>query len=186
MNYLSCMKASSICFLFLLFLASCGTSENKPTSPAPDSVPKNNVPQTPAAAGPDTVTFGVYCGECAQHCATMFRYDWKQGTLYADFTDSFFKDSNKNVTCNTAITDAHKKDVAKRIAQSIPDTLLHKAKTGARFGCPDCADGCGIYLEIKDNNGTRKFYIDRMTDQLSGEIKKYAELILPLIDELKK
>lgn len=41
----------------------------------------------------DYLIYGVYCGECYGHCATMFKLDKKQ--LLVDTTDTFFKNSKK-------------------------------------------------------------------------------------------
>jgi hypothetical protein len=182
LRYLSLMK-KLIFVCALALLASCNNPGNKTTDQKQDT---GKITPVMTAKLPEAATFGIYCGECSQHCATMFRFDQTgvQPKLYVDYTDSYF--DNGGVHCDSLLSDPKKIQLAERVVKNIPDTLLQLNKATARFGCPDCTDACGIYLELKDGNNVRKFYIDRITNQLSGDVKKYAERIIPLIEELKK
>ena len=84
-------------------------------------------------------------------------------------------------------TDIHNEKkiiLAKQILDSIPDFILSTQKATERFGCPDCTDGCGIYLETKRDTAIRQFYIDYQTDQLSGQVKIFAEYLKRIISKL--
>lgn len=134
------------------------------------------------------MTVGVFCGECSNHCATMFRYQLggNANTLWVDYTDSYFEKGEDNMSFDTQITDIKKYTLVNDILKHIPDSLLLSEKTSERFGCPDCSDGCGIYLEIVQNNKSKKFAIDYQTSELSGYIKEFAEYLKITIGKLKE
>ncbi|MBK9248973.1 MAG: hypothetical protein IPM69_12875 [Ignavibacteria bacterium] len=134
----------------------------------------------------DQIIFGVYCGECGNHCATMYRYSMggNQNSFSADFTDSYFNKSE--IIFNTYFNDKYHFDIGHDIASHIPVELLTLSKSSERFGCPDCTDGCGIYFEITKANTKQKFYIDFQTSQLTGEIKNFADYLKTKIAQLGK
>jgi len=134
----------------------------------------------------DYIIFGKYCGQCMGGCATMYKLDILTNTLYVDRTDSFweYKFGNKQaLKFSGKDTDSLKNILAKRLNNNLPSFVL-SGKPSERIGCPDCTDGCGIYIEIKRNNIVKKRYIDYQTSQLSGEIKKNVEYIKSIIDKM--
>lgn len=135
----------------------------------------------------DQIIFGVYCGECVNHCATMYRYsmDGNQKTFSIDLTDSYFKNTSE-ITFNSYLNDQFYFDIGHEIVSNIPDTLLTSNKPSEQFGCPDCSDGCGIYFEITKDSKKQKFYIDNQTSELTGDIKNFAEFIKTKIHQLEK
>lgn len=180
----------------VLFLFSCGQPEEVYTEPEVqrDTTPKpteQQITQTDKDRIPIYhVTFGIYCGECSGHCATMYKYNRCGGninTLWADYTDSFWNGKGDSLVCETNLAeDKASWKAAEFITQHIPERLLKSKKKSVRFGCPDCTDGCGIYLEIWTGlGGRKKFYIDYQTSQLDGEIKEFAELLKSEISKMK-
>lgn len=135
----------------------------------------------------DQIVFGVYCGECSNHCATMYRYflGGNQNSFSVDYTDSYFKNKSE-IIFDTYLNDQFHFDIGKEIVLNIPDTLLTIKKTSEQFGCPDCTDGCGIYFEILKDNQKQKFYIDNQTSELTGNIKVFAEFLKTKISQLGK
>ena len=132
------------------------------------------------------ILFGVYCGKCSGHCATMYKYNMRgdSNTLHADTTDSFLK-NNEDVICQMQVHDSKQIELAKNVVEKIPNELLITREETKRFGCPNCADQCGIYFELKQKTAVKKFYIDVDTSQLSGDIKSFAEFLKKTIDKLK-
>ena len=122
------------------------------------------------------VLFGVFCGECSGHCATMYRYNTigHSFTLWVDTTDSYFTNKD-SVHCKTPVTNAQKMALADSIVQQIPDDFLTTIKSKETFGCPDCTDGCGIYLELGEAGGRKQFYIDYQTEKLPQQVRTFAE-----------
>ncbi len=183
------MKLKQILLLFfgLTCLTSC---ENKSANPST----KTEIVDTENKGHEDTkpdinidqIIFGVYCGECGNHCATMYRYflGGNQNSFSVDFTDSYFKKTE--ITFDTYFNDKFHFDIGNEIISNIPDKLLSNDKTAERFGCPDCTDGCGIYFEIMKDSKKQKFYIDYQTSELTGDIKIFAEFLKTKIAQLKK
>jgi len=135
----------------------------------------------------DHVTFGIYCGECSRHCATMYQYNMmgNANTLLMDTADSYFK-NNRNVICKTSLTDRIKFILAAGIVAKIPSAFLTTRDSVEVFGCPDCTDGCGIYFELSNSHQVKKFYIDTDIDKLAEPVKAFAVFLKTQIDSLNK
>ncbi|MBK9487878.1 MAG: hypothetical protein IPO07_03120 [Haliscomenobacter sp.] len=54
------------------------------------------------------------------------------------------------------------------------------------FGCPDCADQGGFYLEIKQGKSTRSWRIDTNDDQIPAYLSAYTAKVGKVVDELEK
>lgn len=133
----------------------------------------------------DNIIFGRYCGECGGECATMYKYDYLRNKLLVDHSDSYFKNRD-NITFANNILNKNKIDLVVKIIDSIPAILYSNSNLRDRYGCPDCADGCGIYFEFKLGKIIRKYDIDYQTSQLNGEIKIFAEFLKRMIKEVEK
>lgn len=136
---------------------------------------------------PSYITFGVFCGECSGHCATMYRYNMmgNSNTLFVDSTDSYFKNYGK-VVCKTQINDITRFQIVNKLVQQIPKVFLKTNKTEQTFGCPDCTDGCGIYFELGQDTTTKKFYIDYHTSELDKDVKDFGEFVKETLVQLNK
>jgi hypothetical protein len=134
-----------------------------------------------------SISFGVYCGECRKDCATMYRLTLsnKKPTLEVDTKDSFFKKKGE-LTFDKLITDKESIELASKIQNEIPDSFLTTTKESQEFGCPDCTDGCGVYFELRRNTGTNKFYLDTDTEKLNGEVKTFYTVLIQAIKGLEK
>ena len=174
----------------MILIQSCRHSNNNVNKTTqPEKLPgKTAVNSNEEAYGNiNQIVFGRYCGECGNHCATMYRYSMEgnRNSFSADFTDDYFK-RKKEITFNTYLNDKFHLDIGNEIVSNIPDTILKSDKSSERFGCPDCADGCGIYFELTKDNKKHQFYIDYQTSQLTGKIKPFAEFLREKIDQLNK
>ena len=176
------MPRLNIILFFLIFLSCNQSTDPKSGLNKQDSISvvKNNTKIR-------RIIFGIYHGECGNHCATMFEYNMmgNVNTLLADYTDSYFKNHGE-INFETIINDNRKSLLASSIVEHIPNLLLTTTKDDEVFGCPDCTDGGGIYFEIVTENGIKKFNIDAITSKLSGDVKRFAEFLIPAIEELKK
>lgn len=156
--------------------------------PAQQVVTKNFTPQKTVAATlpvPTQITFGRFCGECYSHCATMYRYTTEgQKAMAADYTDSYFGNRKPTVFA-TPLERTGYLEIGNDIIAHIPRELLDAKKATETFGCPDCTDGCGLYLEMVLNGKTSQFYIDYQTYDLKGEIKSFAEYLKGKIEEIE-
>ncbi len=172
---------TTIC-LFSLF--SCGQNP---------IVLKHNTPTNidTLTAHVEYIIFGIYCGECEGHCATMYQFNSREGsnadTFNEDTTDSYFK-NNENVLCQTPIEDWKKIALAQNLYNQIPKLLLITNIPKLVLGCPDCTDGCGIYFEFEqkadlNNETVKKIYIDTDTTKLPAYIKPFTALIKQTIQQ---
>ena len=126
----------------------------------------------------DYIIYGRFCGECGGECATMYKFDILNNKLSADHTDGFWEyERGKPITFTTEIHDEKKLLLARQILDSIPVIILSTKKSKEKYGCPDCSDGCGIFLETKRDTIIKKFYIDYQTTELTGEIKIFADYL---------
>jgi hypothetical protein len=127
------------------------------------------------------IIFGRYCGECDENCAPMFRLilDKVTPTLSADFEDTFFSLQN-NREFKTDLKQEKNLNIAIEIVDKIPDTLYNWKADKNTFGCPDCTDGCGYYLEMKKNNGNIKiFNLDDLpkSDEIPSDVLEFTHLL---------
>lgn len=178
-HYLFHMKATSFLILACLF-AIVACSDTKPTNHS-QPAKKEIIEQ---AYEFEHIIFGRFCGFCNGECAVMYKIDFKTKRLFADHTESYWKHHNGNdLQFATEIDNKSKIEAAMKIPASVPLSIL-EAKSKSRFGCPDCADGCGIYFEFKKDGETKSFYIDYQTDQLEGEIKDFADYLRSVIETM--
>ncbi len=126
----------------------------------------------------DYLIYGVYCGECTEHCSTMFRLDKKQ--LFIDTTDTFFKNIGKSerVFFKADTLNNEQFQEAKVLKTALPRILLQSKDRD--FGNPDNHDQCGIYIQFKIDKQLKTFYIDTDLEKIPKELRDYAELVMKL------
>lgn len=170
----------------LITVIACAPTVKQPadsvvTDPANEAVAAGRDGQGQA----DRIIFGRYCGKCRSHCATMYQLNMTgtSNTLFMDTTDSF-RDNFGTPTCNTPVKDSKKLALANSIVSKIPSELFTTDNTNERFGCPDCADGCGFYVEITQGKKLKQFYIDTQLSQLSGKMKDFSAALADVVDRL--
>lgn len=144
---------------------------------------QSGILQPSGKAKVDQLIFGRFCGMCPKGCAIMYQLDAVRNEMRVDTSERYFKSEGKELSFSTKPLSEKSFLTAREIMDQLPDSLL-MAPDNERFGCPDCADGCGIYLRLTSGTVTKSFYIDYQTDQLSGYIKPYAELIRKKFEEV--
>jgi hypothetical protein len=171
----------------LSLLACTQTAHKKNITEQPkDTISKENAISIQEDAKPDYILFGIFCGECHGECATMYKFDIQQNKLFADHTDSYWKyESGIPMQFSSQIINDEKIVLAKNILRNIPESMITTNDPEQRFGCPDCTDGCGIFMETQKGNSIKKFYIDNQTQNLSGEIKTFADFLQTTIRKIE-
>ena len=135
----------------------------------------------------DNIIFGIFCGHCSGHCATLYAYSSEDSmTLYVDSTDSYFRRHDAPIVCQTPVHDADKIQWVKNLIDDIPDEMLYGTERSRTFGCPDCSDACGIYMEFMHHQNRYRFYIDTQPAQLSNKMKVFALEIKQVVGQLKE
>jgi hypothetical protein len=127
----------------------------------------------------DYVIFGVYCGECVGHCATMFKLEGDK--MMVDTSNSYFWNNmlKRKDTISFSKYEASKEmyQYAKALIDSIPTILLDTNTHSCTFGEPDARDQCGIYLEFKYKGKQKQFYIDTDSEYIPVWLLKYKASI---------
>jgi len=190
------MKNNILSYIYamvVLFIISCGQTskkEDNSTSFDRDTIKAEKFivesPSIPTHKYIDYIVFGRYCGECGGECATMYKLDILNNKLFVDHSDSYWKHMS-NATAMKFIKEIHNKSkliLATQFLDSIPDFIYNSKKQKERFGCPDCTDGCGIFLEIKQDKAVKIFQIDYQTSSLTGEVKRFADNLKTIINEM--
>lgn len=141
----------------------------------------------------DEIIFGRFCGECGGNCAPMFRLNTEgnANTLWADYDNNYFKGTD-SLKFETDLNKSEKLNIAYDVMWKLPRVLREMKTDFKRFGCPDCTDGCGIYLEIRsfsENNIRKRFALDlypQDKDSIPEEVSAYAQYISLKVNELEK
>ena len=75
------------------------------------------------------------------------------------------------------------KPIPQKLLATFPSDLLNSEKE--IYGCPDCADQGGVYLETGKGNETRKWRIDAADLEQSAQILAYKERLYAIMDSLR-
>jgi hypothetical protein len=130
---------------------------------------------------PDTYeyfTFGEYYCECTGTCGVV--YQIKDDAVFPSI-DSTCTPSQHEFGTSPLISSKY--EIANALIDEFPEELLNSDEN--TYGCPDCADQGGYYIELKSSKITRSWRIDRDIDELPGFLKTYAQTIESTIDEME-
>jgi hypothetical protein len=155
--------------LFLVFTISCHSTSN-------------SIVQTQSNPPTDYLVFGVYCGECYGHCATMYKVD--DTKLLIDSTDSFFKMKEDSVIFPIGGTSGPRFITAHDLMSKIPPQLM--LTDTIEFGEPDALDQCGIYVEFQINGKKKQKYIDTDTSRIPSYVTAFSKDIYKTISGIRK
>lgn len=188
------MKQYTILFIvFIGLLISC--KENSRYNKYAESSTKGLVLPESKSGNKDStyvqeIIFGRFCGECSGNCAPMFRLNTSGNatTLWADYDNTYFK-RNGNLEFKTDLNRQELIGKAYQVVRKLPKVLLNSMLVEKTFGCPDCADGCGIYIEFTTEPGEKpkKFKLDwGPSDRIPKVITDYAGFVDSTINEIMK
>ena len=108
---------------------------------------------------PKTFIYGWFAGECVGNCGTMYQVTEKH--ILRD-TVSYWQSDNQNKTFNIEAQQVLENDHEGSFSYlqlNIPLIMLFDPRE--QFGCPDCHDQGGYYLQFKILGITRHFKIDK-------------------------
>ncbi len=122
--------------------------------------------------------FGVgYC-ECSGHCATVYKI--ASDSLYSGMGSSCVE--SYYIYPGPALSQ-DKYDIAIQLVNSFPKELIEN--TEDRYGCPDCADQGGYYLERKSSGNLRTWMIDTNENALPGFLREYQAMLRQVMLDLQ-
>ena len=130
------MKKYSLLFLISFILLGCSSEDNT------------------ALNNEDYLIFGHFYGFCiGENCIEIFKLT--NNTLYEDSNDNYGISP-----LNFEPLDNSKFKLAEDLMLYFPEKLL--TENEAIIGCPDCADGGGLYIEYSKNGIIKHWKIDQM------------------------
>lgn len=130
---------------------------------------------SPVINSEDFLIFGHFYGHClGEQCIEIFKLQDQK--LYEDQNDQYV--SNEGFyQADFQVLDQDKYDIAKDLWSLVPEAIYEEDQL--RFGCPDCADQGGIYLELQ--KGT--FHEYWILDQNQDLVPEYLHQIMDAINQ---
>ena len=171
--------------ILLLILSGCQSKSVKVSNPPADTIPERAYSDSLLQGAFEIryLIFGKFCGMCPKNCATMYTYNMmgNVNTLFVDESDGFFKGK---IVSGAPLNKIEFHQLAGGVFQKLPRLLIQSKETETTFGCPDCADQCGLYVEIGGPDTRKKFRIDTNIEALEGDLKDFAGLLMNTIEKM--
>jgi hypothetical protein len=110
--------------------------------------------------------FGHFYGECfGEYCIEIFKIE--DGVLYEDKKDTYPSGSTAYIGDFVKL-DQQLYEKVSDIVKAIPEELLNT--DSGSIGCPDCADGGGIYIEVRQDGESQYWMIDQELSKIPGHL----------------
>ena len=120
----------------------------------------------------DYLIFGHYYGECGgEGCIETFKLT--SNTLYEDTLDNY----SGSGPFNFVMLDANTFDQVKDLMNYFPSRL--RTENNDIFGCPDCADGGGLFVAYANDGELMSWRID----QSKQNVPSYLHVFMDKINE---
>ncbi len=121
----------------------------------------------------DYLLFGHFYGECiGDACIETFKLE--KTALYLDTLDNY-PSGNEPFTGSFIQLTNHQYLQVKDLPEKLPSDLFEIP--AGRIGCPDCADGGGIYIEIKKGEEIDFWLIDQMLQNIPEPLHEFINLV---------
>ena len=128
----------------------------------------------------DHFAFGTYYGHCLGNCAHAYKLN--EDGLFPDQVERGYLEPG--IAYATQSLSAENIALAQKLLEDFPAELMKEE--AEVFGCPDCADQGGFYLEIKQGESTRSWRIDTNDDQIPAYLSAYTAKVRKAVEELEK
>ena len=153
---------SALCLSLLVFLSSCD----------------KNVPDDETY-----LIFGIFCGECAgTECVNIFHLS--SVGIWEDQNDFYPGAGFSGQKFDFVELPQEKFELVRDFSDEFPRALLDETEN--QFGCPDCGDQCGYYVEWKDDGEIRSWTIDTDKDKIPSYLHDFVDQISVNITLLKE
>ena len=117
----------------------------------------------------DYLIFGHFYGECiGEGCVETFKLTDEK--LFEDTYDNYSGEDFNFIELGK-----DKFEEVKNLAQLFPDQLLNEEES--TFGCPDCADGGGLFIQYSDNGKIRSWRIDQVKENVPGYLHDFMDAV---------
>lgn len=149
------------------------------------SCEKNKEEVAALQSGSDYLVFGSYFGHClGENCIQIFKLE--NNKLYEDTRDAYptefyttgYQGAWKELP-------AEKYALARELPAAFPADLLTVRDT--TIGMPDFADGGGLYAEIRDENGKKRYwFIDNMDENVPAGLHAFSAAIRTTVARIRE
>ncbi|MDE0917918.1 MAG: hypothetical protein OSA04_06385 [Flavobacteriales bacterium] len=113
------------------------------------------------------LVFGHFYGMCAgEGCVETYKLTNMK--LYEDLIDDY---SGQNL--DFVELDNETFEQVSDLADFFPNQLLSESETV--FGCPDCADGGGLFIQYSDNGNLQSWRIDQMQENVPSYLHSFMD-----------
>ncbi|MDO7170915.1 hypothetical protein [Mariniflexile sp. AS56] len=117
----------------------------------------------------DYLIFGHFYGFCSgESCVEIFKLT--KDKLYEDSNDNYANEPFK-----FEILDTDKFEAVKNLVDYFPTKLL--SEKDLILGCPDCADGGGLYIEYSKNGTIKSWRIDQMKANVPSYLHPFMDKV---------
>ncbi len=124
-----------------------------------------------------SLVFGQYYGFCVGNC--FLPYQLNNQTLKVDENETYISTAYIFEPTTTLSEEDFVK--ARHLLNEIP-SVLFEGPSVITYGCPDCADQGGLYLEITRSGKTTKIYLDNFdTEDQLAEVIAYKKKVVEVI-----
>jgi hypothetical protein len=115
------------------------------------------------------LVFGHFYGMCAgEGCVETYKLTNMK--LYEDLIDDY---SGQNL--DFVELDNELFEQVSDLVDFFPNQLLSESETV--FGCPDCADGGGLYIQYSDNGNLKSWRIDQMQENVPSYLHSFMDQV---------
>lgn len=124
----------------------------------------------------DYLIFGHFYGECfGEGCVETFKLTDEK--LFEDTNDDY---SGENLNFIPLGND--KFEQVKDLTDVFPHQLLNDKKS--TFGCPDCADGGGLFIQYSENGNVKSWRIDQVKENIPNYLHTFIDKVNEKISQI--
>jgi hypothetical protein len=132
--------------------------------------------------GFDYLIFGSFYGFCrGEKCIRIYKLE--DGQLFEDQKDEY-PSREDFYQGDFHLMDQGEVDIVESLLTDFPDKLINEERS--QFGCADCADQGGLYLEIKIGSARKFWIIDQFKSDVPAYLHDYMDEINTKIELLSK
>lgn len=114
----------------------------------------------------DRFVFGHFFGEChGESCVETYLFS--DNMIYEDQNNDYSHDN-----FDFQLIDQEFIEIAAKLEKSIPEKLWKDS--ASTFGCPDCGDWGGLYVELTRDGITRFWRLDNMIESNPAYLQDFA------------
>lgn len=111
--------------------------------------------------------FGHFYGECGgEGCVETFKLT--DENVFEDTIDDY---SGQNLDFTELSNE--KFELVKDLKDAFPNQLLSASET--TFGCPDCADGGGLFIQYSDKGTIKSWRVDQNKDNVPSYMRNFID-----------